>query len=667
VTGGPLAIGMLVAVLAGLGEHSASAADRPPLRVAVIGDFGNDARGANSPADPASPHARRNQHQAAVADLVAGWEPDVVVTTGDNNYPRGEADTIDANVGKYYARFIGAYRGDHGPGETENRFFPVLGNHDWDAPGAGCAAYLDYFSLPGNERYYDVVRGPVHFFMLDSDSREPDGVGIGSAQHRWFVERITSSTAAFQVVVAHHPPFSSGGHGGTESADWTFHDHGVDLVLAGHDHDYERIERDGITYVVNGAGGNGLRAFKEPVAGSRVRFNDAYGAQRIDVTPTGQGGWRLTSTFTTVDGRDVDRFTIDREPAAATGTRPASTPPATPVEDRAAARPRRDVTFISSSDPHYRHPDHRLGHHNDLNAATIDHMNRITEVEWPKDLGGGPIAAPRGVLSIGDLVDDGDAKAGDRSLTAEQFALYAADFGVLGGDARLRWPTFETWGNHDGPPVGREKHGFSVQARLADRNRTRLAHGTIAHLADNGLHCSWDWDGIHFVMLGLYPADVQHPDVKYSSAWHDPQGGLAFLKDDLARHVGDSGRPVVLLSHCGFDTDWWTPDDWKAAYEAARGHDVILYLYGHTGTGLRDWAPDGEARTWTCINDGHADVGFFVIRITDDRIRAAYRCKTNLKVEKKPGQPATHTWDGSWGWKFPLDRKLTSRAAADRR
>jgi hypothetical protein len=638
------------------------AGEPTPLCVAVIGDYGNDARQADAPPDAARPHNRRNRHQAAVADLVARWQPDMVVTTGDNNYPKGDADTIDDNVGRYYAAFIGDYRGDHGPGATENRFFPVLGNHDWDTPGKGCAAYLDYFSLPGNERYYEVVRGPVHFFMLDSDGREPDGRSVGSKQHRWFLERVASSTSAFQVVVCHHPPFSSGSHGGDDAADWRFHEHGIDLVLSGHDHDYERIERDGVTYVVNGAGGNGLRPLREPVPGSAARFHDAYGAQRIVVEPRGERAWRLASTFVTVDGREIDTFTIERpEPPS---TQAAAPPPAAAPP---ASRSRRDITFISSSDPHYRQPDHKLGHHNDLNVATIDEMNRIAEVEWPGELGGGLIAEPRGVLAIGDLVDDGDARADGRSLTAEQFALYAADFGVFGGDARLRWPTLETWGNHDGPPAGREKHGFSVQGRLAERNRARLARGTIVNLAPNGLHCSWDWDDVHFVMLGIYPADAQHPSVKYSAAWHDPQGALSFLKQDLADHVGESGRPVVLISHCGFDTDWWTPDDWRAAYDAARDHDVILYLYGHTGTGLRDWAPEGEERKWTCINDGHADVGFFVIRITDDRIRAAYRCKTNLTVEKKPGQPATHTWDGSWGWKFPLDRKLTSRAAAGRR
>ena len=322
----------------------------------------------------------------------------------------------------------------------------------------------------------------------------------------------------------------------------------------------------------------------------------------------------------------------------------------------------RDVTFISTSDPHYRHTDHKAGHHNDLNAASIDEMNRIAEVEWPVKLGGGPIAKPRGVLCIGDLVDDGDHREGTRNLTEEQWRHYAADFGVDGTDARLKYPVFEAWGNHCGPPVGREKNGFSTQAQLVARNRQRLENGQISSLHANGLHHSWDWDDVHFVQLNIYPADRQNPKVKYNAAWHDPQGSLTFLKRDLAEKVGDSGRPVVLISHCGFDTDWWLPEDWKEAYEAAKAYNVILYLYGHTGTGLRAWAPEGESRKWDCINDGHTDVGFFVIQITDDRLRAAYRCKKGLKVTTEKGGPKTHTWDGEWEWKFPFEKRIGDAA-----
>lgn len=292
------------------------AAEPGPVRFAVIGDFGLDAwKPKSNPEDVTKPHERRNPNQAAVADLVASWKPDFVITTGDNNYPKGEAATIDANIGKYYAPFIGNYKGTHGPGSPANRFFPVLGNHDWDAPGVRCQPYLDYFTLPGNERYYEFVWGPVHFIMLDNDGREPDGAKQGSKQYDWYRKVLAGSRSPFQVVVAHHPPFSSGEHGGIGGADWGFHEHGVELMLAGHDHNYERIERNDMVYVVNGAGGAHVRRIKDAVEGSQARFTGKHGAMRIEVAPAvGEpGAWQLNSRFISVDGTEIDAFTIERK------------------------------------------------------------------------------------------------------------------------------------------------------------------------------------------------------------------------------------------------------------------------------------------------------------------------------------------------------------------
>src|SRR6266566_1061443 len=101
-----------------------------------------------------------------VANLVKGWNPDFIVTDGDNNYPNGQASTIDQNIGQYYHSYIGNYKGSWGAGSTTNRFWPALGNHDWDS---GDQPYLDYFTLPNNERYYNVVFGGglVQLFVID--------------------------------------------------------------------------------------------------------------------------------------------------------------------------------------------------------------------------------------------------------------------------------------------------------------------------------------------------------------------------------------------------------------------------------------------------------------------------------------------------------------------
>jgi cytolysin (calcineurin-like family phosphatase) len=315
----------------------------------------------------------------------------------------------------------------------------------------------------------------------------------------------------------------------------------------------------------------------------------------------------------------------------------------------------RNVTFITTSDCHYVEPD-RHNNRNDANRQTIQEMNNIIRSDWPQELGGGRIDPPRGVCVLGDCIDDGDRSVAGRNVSAQQYDLFRQDFGLDGTDGRLAFAVFEGWGNHDGPPIGHEKHGFSFRSQLVARNQLRLARHLIGHLSDNGLHYSWDWDDVHFVQLNLYPADRQHDGVRYSPDWHNPENALAFLKQDLAQCVGDSGRPVVLMSHCGFDTDWWFPDDWKNAYDAARSYHVILYLYGHSGTGIRSWGPPGETHKWFCINDGQTEKGFFIVQIQGDHLRTAMRYKDGYTIEKAADNSVTSHWSGGWTWKWMAQR-----------
>jgi len=257
-------------------------------RFIAIGDFGITS-------DP----------ERRVADFVLAQRFDVVITLGDNNYPTGSADTIDVNIGKYYSSLIHPYRGHFGPGAKENRFFPSLGNHDWMT--AGARPYLDYFTLPGNERYYEFVRGPVHFFAIDSDPHEPDGIEANSVQAAWLRERARASRAPFQVAYMHHAPYSSARHGSTAELQWPYRDWGIDLVLAGHDHTYERLEVSGLTYVVNGLGGNSAYPFSTALPGSAVRFNEAHGALLFEATAN-----ELRGRFVTADGKEVDTFVVRR-------------------------------------------------------------------------------------------------------------------------------------------------------------------------------------------------------------------------------------------------------------------------------------------------------------------------------------------------------------------
>jgi tartrate-resistant acid phosphatase type 5 len=250
-------------------------------RFAVIGDYGYV-----------------GPNDSAVAAMIKTWNVDFIVTVGDNSYNPG---TIDNNIGKYYSSYIGAYHGAYGPGSPINRFFPSLGNHEY-SDGGGLAAYLSYFTLPGagiatsnssgNERYYDFTIGDIQFLALNSDPPEPDGTAWNSVQGNWARWMLTNygKNTKWKIVLMHHPPYSSGNvHGSTPAMRWPFEQWGVDVTLAGHEHNYERVmvdnDRggDSIPYFVNGVGGRSLYGFSfTPVKGSAMRYSDSYGAMLVE-------------------------------------------------------------------------------------------------------------------------------------------------------------------------------------------------------------------------------------------------------------------------------------------------------------------------------------------------------------------------------------------------
>lgn len=114
------------------------------VKFAAIGDYGKWENG-----------------EGLVSSMVHSRNPDFIITLGDNNYEYGSDTTIDSNIGKFYHDYIHPYNGIFGPGAAFNKFFPSLGNHDWINPNAD--AYLNYFTLPGNERYYSFVKGNCEF------------------------------------------------------------------------------------------------------------------------------------------------------------------------------------------------------------------------------------------------------------------------------------------------------------------------------------------------------------------------------------------------------------------------------------------------------------------------------------------------------------------------
>lgn len=142
------------------------------------------------------------------------------------------------------------------------RFEVALGNHELEEERSEAAQQwlqerIERFGLP--QTYRTVQYGPVDFFFVDTSSPLIRGVGAAE-QLAWLEEELAASTARWQVAVMHHAPYSSSTKRGSdlairEALEPLFVRYGVDLVLSGHDHVYERTTpQQGVTYIVTGAG-----------------------------------------------------------------------------------------------------------------------------------------------------------------------------------------------------------------------------------------------------------------------------------------------------------------------------------------------------------------------------------------------------------------------------
>lgn len=278
-------------------------------RAVIIGDFGEYGKPA-----------------VTVAKLVNQLNPDFIVTLGDNNYPHGEAETIDNNIGRLYSTFIYPYKGEYPTSSiTTNRFFPCLGNHDIDTDNGG--PYFDYFGsailgstgrTSGKVDYYDFIRGPIHFFCLDSCRRRNGGSTYNCEQIEWFKSQVALSSSPWKIVFFHHPIYSSKvtlvsdetGEDITynqnyfKKFDLPFKELGIDLVLSGHCHVYERFMVDGLPYIINGLGGAGL--YKVDDAQSCVAFTE-YGAMEVCATCAS-----LSVNFITHCNDVLDSFILEK-------------------------------------------------------------------------------------------------------------------------------------------------------------------------------------------------------------------------------------------------------------------------------------------------------------------------------------------------------------------
>lgn len=251
-----------------------------------------------------------------------------------------------------------------------------------------------------------------------------------------------------------------------------------------------------------------------------------------------------------------------------------------------------DLTFLGYSDCHFE-AEYLSG------VDMVGRINSLAGTPYPAAIGG-MVAAPRGIIMAGDLIDDG--ALADRY--PQQWTNYLADFGV-NGEGRVKFPVFEGAGNHDMHP------NMFVYNQIKARNQARKSQGMIADVSPNGYHYSWDWDGIHFVNLNLFPGNVWEGEADAYGSVHHPQFALDFLKADLEKNVGNSGRPVVTIHHFRvIDDNWWTHSAADAYQKVLQDYNVIFVSTGHQGGAVNN--------VWRGINWETSNGALNVHRITPD-------------------------------------------------
>jgi PKD repeat protein len=252
----------------------------------VIVAAGDIVCGNNTPAGTPCKHAQ-------TAALIGATNPDAVLLLGDNQYEDGTFAEYNA----LYDPTWGAYK---------SITHPVPGNHEYQTSNA--SGYYDYFNGVGvqvgragdrTKGYYSYDLGAWHVVALNSNCGSVGGCGPGSAQEVWLRADLAAHPTACTLAYWHHPLFSSGAHGNDAStvALWkALGDYDADLVLTGHDHDYERFAPQtstgaldnvhGVRSFVVGTGGKEQRAMGTTRANSQLRSNSSLGVLKVTLHPT---------------------------------------------------------------------------------------------------------------------------------------------------------------------------------------------------------------------------------------------------------------------------------------------------------------------------------------------------------------------------------------------
>jgi hypothetical protein len=215
---------------------------------------------------------------AALIDRIPG----TVFTAGDNVYGSGTAVEFKQCYEPTWGRF-------------KDRTRPALGNHDiLTKKGAPYFVYFGAAAGTPGQGWYSYDLGAWHVVVIDSNTAG-DRTSI---QGKWLQADLTAAAAPCTVAIWHHPLFSSGIHGNDRRTYWMWqilYEHGADIVINGHDHDYERFAPQtpegkldaakGIREFVVGTGGGELYPFLFSRRNSEVRNNNTWGVFKLILSP----------------------------------------------------------------------------------------------------------------------------------------------------------------------------------------------------------------------------------------------------------------------------------------------------------------------------------------------------------------------------------------------
>ena len=208
-----------------------------------------------------------------LAELMVRYQLDFGLHTGDLAYRAFEEDSSPESYAKKYFLNLS-------PLLLNLPVYPVPGNHEYDADAYWQDRPFFYTAFAGidqlgppNQTWYSFARSGIQFLMLDSQAFH--GAGGRQEQTAWLKERLDDPGYRFSIPVFHTPPYTSGRHredGRAIRSEWQplFEAAQVPLVLSGHDHNYERIVLNGVTYVVSGGGSTVLYPETGEVPGSQV-------------------------------------------------------------------------------------------------------------------------------------------------------------------------------------------------------------------------------------------------------------------------------------------------------------------------------------------------------------------------------------------------------------